>query len=131
MNGHGGQYGLQDGPVEALHAEFREVDYHAQWKAFALRRTTALFLLYLWVPVCVALFWVSRLGWHQPLIAFALMLVWLVAALVAVYWAGEFRCPRCRRRYAALGHRKGDANLTRGIFDKVCSNCKLWKFEHL
>ena len=131
MGQQGGQSGFQDGPVEVLLPEPPEVDYHAQWKAFALRRYTALFLLYLWVPVCIALFWVSRLGWHQPLVAVALMLLWLCATLGAVYWAGEFRCPRCRRRYAALGHRKGDVNFTRGIFDKVCSNCKLRKFEHL
>ena len=57
------------------------------------------------------------------------MALWLAAAIAAVWWAGEFRCPRCRRRYAALGHRKGDTNLTRGLFDKVCANCKLQKFE--
>ena len=59
------------------------------------------------------------------------MFVWLAAAIAAVWWAGEFRCPRCRRRYGALGHKKGDINLTRGIFDKICSNCKLRKFEHV
>ena len=132
MGQHDRQFGLTNGPaVELLQDDAPEVDYHAQWKAFALRRNLALFLLSLWVPVSVALFWVSRLGWHQPLIAVAVMVIWLIAAVAAVYWAGEFRCPRCRRRYGALGHRKGDVNMTRGIFDTVCSNCKLRKFEHL
>jgi hypothetical protein len=54
--------------------------------------------------------------------------LWLVAALAAVWWAGQFRCPKCCRRYAALGHRRR-INLSRGLFDKVCSNCKLTKFE--
>jgi hypothetical protein len=129
--GQNGQHEIAVEPPGVLLPDVPEVDYHAQWQAFSLRRNLAFFLLYGWVPVCIALFWISRLGWHQPLIAVALMLVWLGAALAAVYWAGEFRCPRCRRRYGALGHRKGDVNLTRGIFDKVCSNCKLRKFERL
>ena len=106
-----------------------QVDYHKAWKAFALRRNLALFLLYGWVPLCAGLFWVSGNYLHMPLTSMIVMLVWLMCALTTVWWAGEFRCPRCRRRYGALGHRKGDTNLTRGIFDKVCSNCKLTKFE--
>jgi len=106
-----------------------EVDYHREWSAFAFRRNLALFLLYGWVPVCVGLFWLSRLRIHRPVASLIVMAVWLVSTVAAVWWAGEFRCPRCRRRYGALGHRRGDTNLTRGIFDKVCSNCKLRKFE--
>ncbi len=106
-----------------------EIDYHREWKAFALRRNLAFFLLYGWVPVCIGLFWLSRLWIHQPVASLIVMAVWLGCALAAIWWAGEFRCPRCRRRYGSLGHRKGDTNLTRGLFDKVCSNCKLRKFE--
>lgn len=105
--------------------------YHAQWRAYAVRRGLALFFLYTWVPLSVGLFLLSRHVVHLPVISLAVMLVWLVAALGLVYWAGEFRCPRCRRRYGALGHRKGDVNFTRGIFDKICSNCKLRKFERV
>jgi hypothetical protein len=105
------------------------VDYHDAWKAFALRRNLALFLLYAWVPLCFGLFWWSRISIHRPVTCIAVMAVWLVAALAAVWWAGEFRCPRCRRRYGALGHRKGDTNFTRGLFDTECANCKLRKFE--
>jgi hypothetical protein len=108
-----------------------EGGYRHQWKAFALRRNLALFLLYGWVPVCVTLFWWSRLSIHRPFACLAVMGIWLVSALTAVWWAGEFRCPRCRRRYGALGHRKGDTNLTRGLLDRVCSNCKLTKFERV
>ena len=103
--------------------------YPAQWRAFAVRRGLALFLLYTWLPASIAFFEISRRGVHQPLLFGGLILLWLIFALAAVWWAGEFRCPRCRRRYAALGHRKGDTNFTRGLFDKVCSNCKLSKFE--
>jgi len=106
-----------------------EVDYHTEWSAFALRRNLAFFLLFGWAPVCVGLFWLSRLWIHQPIGSLIVMGIWLGCALAAVWWAGEFRCPRCRRRYAAVGHRRGDTNLTRGIFDEVCSNCKLRKFE--
>lgn len=107
------------------------VNYHAQWQAFGRRRYTALFLMYTWAPLCIALFYVSRTALHRPFLALTIMFVWLAAAIAAVWWAGEFRCPRCRRRYGALGHKKGDINLTRGIFDKICSNCKLRKFEHV
>ena len=106
-----------------------EINYHREWQAFAMRRNLALFMLYGWLPVCFGLFWLSRLWIHQPLASVAVMAIWLGGAFAAIWWAGEYRCPRCRRRYGALGHRKGDVNLTRGIFDKVCSNCKLRKFE--
>ena len=108
-----------------------EVDYHAQWRAFAIRRTTALFFLFTWVPFSIAMFEISRHGWHRPILSLILILSWLAIALGAVWWAGEFRCPRCRRRYGALGHKKGDVNLTRGLFDTVCANCKLRKFERV
>ena len=106
-----------------------EIDYTSAWKAFAIRRNIALFLLYTWVPLCFGLFWWSRLSIHQPLNSLLLMAIWLSAAVSAIWWAGETRCPRCRRRYGALGSRKGDTNITRGLFDKVCANCKLRKFE--
>jgi hypothetical protein len=106
-----------------------QVDYPREWKAFAVRRNLAFFLLFGWVPVCGVLYWVSISYLQMPLTSLIVGAVWLCCALAAVWWAGEFRCPRCRRRYGALGHRKGDTNITRGIFDKVCANCKLRKFE--
>lgn len=118
---HGRADGLQDSGT----------DYHQQWKAFAIRRNTALFLLCTWPPLSIALFAISRGGWHRPIPCLILILLWLSLALAAVWWAGEFRCPRCRRRYGALGHKKGDVNWTRGLFDKVCANCKLRKFERM
>jgi hypothetical protein len=57
------------------------------------------------------------------------MMVWLMAACLAIWWAGEFRCPRCRRRYGALGSKTGIGVIWRGLFDKICHNCKLRKFE--
>ena len=107
----------------------REAEYSSQWRAFALRRGLALFLLYTWLPASIVFFEVSRHGLHQPLLFGELIFLWLALALAAAWWAGEFRCPRCQRRYAALGHRKGGVDLTRGLFDKVCANCKLSKFE--
>ncbi len=108
-----------------------EAEYSSQWRAFAFRRGLALLLLSTWLPVSVACFEVSRRGLHRPLLFGGLICLWLVLALAAVWWAGEFRCPRCQRRYAALGHRKGGVDLTRGLFDKVCANCKLTKFERV
>ncbi len=106
-----------------------EVNYHREWKAFAMRRRLALFLLYGYLPVCFGLFALSRFWIHQPIACIAGMALWLGCATAATRWAGEFRCPRCRRRYGALGYRSGDTNLTRGLFDKECANCKLQKFE--
>ena len=131
MGQESGKSAVYEESVGALPANEPPIDYHAQWRAFAARRNLALFFLYSWVPVCIALFWISRLGLHQPVLCLTMMLLWLFAALALVYRAGEFRCPRCRRRYGSLGHRKGDVNLTRGIFDTVCANCKLTKFERV
>ena len=105
--------------------------YRSQWRSYAFRRGVALFFVYTWLPVCVGLFLWSRHYIHQPALSVLGMIVWLAAAVGLVYWSGEFRCPRCRRRYGALGHRKGDVNLTRGIFDTICANCKLRKFERV
>ena len=117
-------------PDDGAHAG-TDAYYRSQWRAYGFRRAVALFFVYTWVPVTVGLLLVSRLSVHQPALAGSVILVWLGAAVGLVYWSGEFRCPRCRRRYGALGHRKGDVNLTRGIFDKVCANCKLRKFERV
>ena len=121
----------RDGTRFEFHEEASPaVNYHAEWKAFARRRNLALFLLYGWVPICAGLIWLSRNYLHAPVASVTVVGLWLACALGAVWWAGEYRCPRCRRRYAALGHRKGNSNLTRGMFDKVCANCKLRKFEN-
>lgn len=104
-------------------------NYHLRWQSYARRRSLALASLFLWLPVCVALFAVSHFWLDMPVLSMILALLWLVAALALVWWQGEFRCPRCNRRYAALGHQRGGENLTRGLFDKVCANCKLRKFE--
>ncbi len=105
-------------------------NYHRLWLVYKLRRLTALALLFGWVPVTYALFYYSRHYWHTPFLSLSAILVWLVAGVSAVWWQGEFRCPRCRRRYGALGNRKGDTNYTRGLFDTICANCKLRKFEN-
>jgi hypothetical protein len=102
--------------------------YHRKWRAFAFRHHLALFLLYSWIPVCVGLFFLSRYSIHQPITCLIIMVLWVPATLAAVWWAGQFRCPRCSRRYAALGHGKS-VKFTRGLFDKICANCKLKKFE--
>lgn len=105
-----------------------EDTYVAQWKAFARRQHLALFLLYGSIPLCFALFLLSRHWFYQLEISLAVICSWLVGIAAAVWWAGEFRCPRCSRRYASLG-RGRSVSLTRGIFDRACSNCKLAKFE--
>ena len=106
------------------------INYARQWRVIATRWYTALFLLITWPPLCVGLFLYSRATLHMPLTCLSIMGLWLAGALSAVWWAGESRCPRCRRRYAALGHKPGDTNYTRGFFATVCSNCKLRKYEN-
>jgi hypothetical protein len=85
-------------------------------------------LMFGWAPFCAGLFLLSRYSIHQPVLSIVAMGVWLAAALAAVWWAGEFRCPRCRRRYGALGMGQ-HVDLTRGLFTRICYNCKLAKFE--
>jgi hypothetical protein len=111
--------------------ETQDVDYHSAWRSYALRRNLALTLLSSWLPASFGLFYWSRHYAHRPLTALGIIGIWLGSAVAAVWWSGEFRCPRCRRRYGALGHRKGDTNFTRGLFDEVCANCKLARFEQV
>lgn len=118
--------GMSDSQVAAESGH----DYKRKWKAFRLRRTLALTLLFGGLPFCGALFLFSGYWFHEPMASITLMVVWLCGLVAAVWWAGDFRCPRCRRRYAALGHGGRGINLTRGLFDRICSNCRLTKFEH-
>ena len=117
-------------PVRAWHEDGTPAEnlryYKAQWHAYARRRYAALFLLFTWPAACFGLFWLSRMWLHLPLVAIAVMMLWLAGALWLVWWSGEFRCPRCRRRFGALGRR---STITRGIFDPLCNNCKLRKGE--
>ncbi len=103
--------------------------YQRKWRAFALRRMLALILLYGLVPFCLVLFALSRLWLHQPVASIGLIAAWVCALVAAVWWTGNFRCPRCSRRYAALGRGRKGFNPTNGLFDRVCANCQLTKFE--
>ncbi len=117
-------------PQERWTAMDGEVDYHRLWRAYRLRWWSAFLLVVSWTPVAGWLFYSSRHSWHQPLMCLTVIILWFVAAVASVWWQGEFRCPRCRRRYGALGTRKGRTNYTRGFYDRICANCKLRKFEH-
>jgi len=102
--------------------------YRAAWRALAWRRGVAIFLLCGLLPACVALYVLAESEVLLPEVAALLAIVWVALAIAAVWWAGEFRCPRCSRRYAALGG-GSSASVTRGLFEKICDNCKLAKFE--
>jgi Leu/Phe-tRNA-protein transferase len=94
-----------------------------------VRRMLAMFMLFGAIPFTTGAFVVSRLWLEQPALCIAAVVLWWAAASAAVWWAGEFRCPRCRRRFGALGSHKGVQVVWRGLFDKVCSNCKLRRGE--
>lgn len=115
-------------PQSDADSSFR-LSYGRKWKAYALRRNLALSLLYGCIPVCCVLYVVLGVWLHQPLLSTALGLAWLVALLAALWWAGDFRCPRCKRRFAALGRGDKWLDLSWGLFDKTCSNCTLARFE--
>jgi hypothetical protein len=102
--------------------------YPAQWRQYRLRRTLALASLMAWPAVCIGLFLLSRVRFHMPLLALVLMFAWLALTAGFIYWAGEFRCPRCCRRFGAQGNRRSH-NYTRGLFDRACSNCRLRRYE--
>ena len=104
-------------------------DYSREWRVYARRQRLAMILLIGWGPAAIVLFAPSR--WlHISVIAFVLMGLWGALAYAAVWWAGEFRCPRCFRRAGALGQHKGPRLLLRGLFDTECSNCKLRRWEN-
>ncbi len=103
-------------------------DYTYEWQDYGRRRVLALALLFLWAPVTVAAFIVSRYRYHVPLQMVGLILFWGLATVGAIMWAGDFRCPRCRRRVGSLGRDHGPRVLWRGLFDKVCPNCHLHRF---
>lgn len=105
-------------------------NYTREWRAYRYRRNLALFLLFGLIPVCVGGFFVSRLYLHLPVLMLTLMFVWFAVMCWSIWYAGEFRCPRCRRRFGALGSKKGFVVIWRGLFDKICYNCKLRKFEN-
>lgn len=105
-------------------------DYRSEWRRYGQRRGVALFLLFGWLPFSFAAFLASRLKLHFPWIVIGASLAWGGAMCWAIWFAGEFRCPRCRRRFGALGSRKGTGAIWRGLFDYVCYNCKLRKFEN-
>lgn len=104
-------------------------DYTAAWTRYGRRRALAIFMVFGCVPVVVGMFLLSRLVIHLPVLSLMVMAAWLAGTVAAVWWAGEFRCPRCRRRFGAQGSNKGVVTLWRGIFDKICGNCKIRKFE--
>lgn len=107
-----------------------ENDYRYAWRQYAVRRRIALFFVFGWLPFSLGAFALSRLRLHIPEIMLALILLWLGMLCASVWWAGEFRCPRCRRRFGALGSQKGIGVIWRGLFDKICYNCKLRKFQN-
>lgn len=104
-------------------------DYSRAWRVYAWRRGLALMLLAGWIPISVGGFLLSRTMLHIPFLVVSLILAWGAIMAWAIWYAGEFRCPRCRRRFAALGSRKRPG-IWRGLFDKICFNCKLRKFEN-
>ena len=105
------------------------VDLAREWRVYAIRRTLALLLLYAFLPFCFAAFYLSRQYVHQPVLSVSLMALWGAGMCTTIWWSGEYRCPRCRRRYGALGWHKGLGRIWCGLFDSTCSNCKLRKFE--
>ena len=53
--------------------------------------------------------------------------LWGCFAWWAIWWTGQFRCPRCRRRYGSLASRAFLVKWSRGLFEDVCPNCRLAK----
>jgi hypothetical protein len=102
--------------------------YEPQWRAYRRRRRIALFLLYGWAPFCVLAFVLGGAWLQEDLLSLVPMGLWFLAMAAAIEWAGEFRCPRCWRRFGALGAKGFVAMWSGGLFDDICPNCKLRKF---
>ena len=119
----------QEGGVARKSERVQRVSYSRQWSAYARRRNLALIFLFGAVPFAAAAYWFTQYRLGQPLLGLVALIIWCGLLAFAVWWAGEFRCPRCLRRIGALGSQTGPATLWRGLFDKVCPNCKLRRWE--
>jgi hypothetical protein len=106
-------------------------NFASQWREYGRRRLLALFFLYSLLPVCVVSILISSLEPHRAIFALPVMPVWLGATWAAIWWAGEFRCPRCWRRFGAVGSKGATGSWSRGLFDDICHNCRVRKFTEL
>jgi hypothetical protein len=104
------------------------VSYAPQWRIYRQRRSLALFFLYAALPVFAVLFLTTQTSPHRPLLLTVVPLLWIAATYASIWWSGEFRCPRCWRRYGAIGSKGFVGLLFHGLFDDICHNCKLRKY---
>jgi len=108
--------------------ELKIRSYASQWESYRQRRRLALVLLYGLVPCWIISFAVLDDVLHREMLALLLEIGWTIAAGASLWWAGQFRCPRCCRRFGALGSKGFPGRLFFGVFDDICNNCKLRKF---
>ena len=101
--------------------------YASQWESYRQRRRLALVLLYGLVPCWIISFVVLDDLFHLEVLPLLLTAVWSAGACASFWWAGQFRCPRCCRRFGALGSKGFLGGLFFGVFDDICHNCKLRK----
>lgn len=102
--------------------------FAAQWASYRRRRNLALVLLYSLVPCwIISLSVVGEIA-HFEILSVLLAGVWTAATAASLWWAGQFRCPRCSRRFGALGSKGFFGRLSCGVFDDICNNCRLRKF---
>ena len=102
--------------------------FAAQWASYRRRRNLALILIYGLVPCWVISLAVVGEVMHFEILSVLLPAGWSAAAGASLWWAGQFRCPRCSRRFGALGSKGFLGRLSFGVFDDICHNCRLRKF---
>jgi len=101
--------------------------YASERAKHRIRRVIAINMFCGFPLFCVAAYCIAPTRFDLFVIAIPLAAGWFGLAWAAVWWVGQFRCPRCRRRYGSLGSRGVWVNWTRGLFEDICPNCRLLK----
>ncbi len=106
----------------------RTRSYASQWASYRHRRNVAFVLLFGFVPCWILCFTLLSEVFHFPELAILLAVAWTAGTGASLWWTGQSRCPRCWRRFGALGSKGQLDRLSFGLFDETCNNCKLRKF---
>ena len=102
-------------------------DYSAALRSHRFRRIVTLCVVYSFLPVCALLYFTVDNHIYLFLGVLPAMGLWGFLAYSSIWWTGQFRCPRCKRRFGSLGSRGSFVKWTHGLFEDVCPNCKLPK----
>jgi hypothetical protein len=108
-------------------AEQQRHQYREARRRYLLRRRITLTLIYGFAPFCAGVYLLAPSFRWLVLVSIPLAGLWACVAWWAIWWSGQFRCPKCRRRYGSLASRAFLVRWSHGLFEEVCPNCRLAK----